>query len=249
MAGRELDGKKVVIIGGTKGIGFATAAMALDWGAAVVIASRSPENVAKAGEALAARGGGPVTAEALDGMDRAATAAFLARHAPFDHLCLPGSQVYRMSMDDLDEDSARAYFDSKFWGPFWAAYEARRHIRKGGSIVFYSGVANRRPIPGYVMGGAVDGAIDAITLSLAWEFGNDGIRVNCVSPGIIDTGIGQATRTKEEWEAWEKHHSERQPIHRLGRPEECARAGIYLMTNGFVTGEVLAVDGGVESIP
>ncbi|MBT6117783.1 MAG: SDR family oxidoreductase [Rhodospirillaceae bacterium] len=249
MAERELDGKKVVVIGGTKGIGYATAEMALAWGADVVVASRSAENVANAGEALAASAGRPVTAEQLDGMDRAATADFLARHAPFDHLALPGSEVIRMSMEDLDEGKARAYFDSKFWGPFWAAYQARTHIRRGGSITFYSGVANRRPIEGYTMGGAVDGAIDAMTRSLAWEFHEAGIRVNCVSPGIIDTGIGQAIRTAEEWAAWERYNSERQPVRRLGHPEECARAGLYLMTNGFVTGEILAVDGGVESIP
>lgn len=253
MTAGELDGKKVVVIGGTKGIGYATAEMALAWGADIVVASRSAENVAKAGENLeksanrAAKA--PVTAEVLDGTDRAATAAFLARHAPFDHLALPGSAVFRMTMENLDEGNARAYFDSKFWGPFWAAYEARGHIRPGGSIVFYSGVSNRRPVPGYTIGGAVDGAIDALTRSLAWEFHEAGIRVNCVSPGIIDTGIGQASRSAKEWAEWERHHSERQPIRRLGRPEECARAGLYLMTNGFVTGEVLAVDGGVEAIP
>lgn len=249
MAKRELEGKKVLMIGGTKGIGYATAEMALAWGADVVVASRSAENVAKASEALSKRAGRPVAAEELDGTDRAATAAFLARQAPFDHLALPGSAVFRMNIADLDEANARAYFDSKFWGPFWAAYEARAHIRPGGSITFYSGVASRRPVAGYTMGGAVDGAIDALTRSLAWDFREAGIRVNCVSPGIIDTGIGQATRTAEEWAAWERFHSERQPIRRLGRPEECARAGLYLMTNGFVTGEVLAVDGGVESIP
>lgn len=253
VAAKELSGKKVVVIGGTKGIGYATAEMALTWGADVVVASRSRENVAKAKERLEKSAGrapeATVTAEVLDGRDRSATAAFLARHAPFDHLALPGSEVVRMSMEDLDEAGARAYFDSKFWGPFWAGYEARRHIRPGGSITFYSGVANRRPIAGYTMGGAVDGAIDALTRSLAWEFREAGIRVNCVSPGIIDTGIGQAIRTPEEWAEWERYHSERQPVRRLGRPEECARAGLYLMTNGFVTGEVLAVDGGVEAIP
>jgi NAD(P)-dependent dehydrogenase (short-subunit alcohol dehydrogenase family) len=253
VAKRELEGKKVLVIGGTKGIGYATAEMALFSGADVVVASRSAENVARACENLeksAGRASGTrVAAESLDGRDRSATAAFLARHAPFDHLALPGSEVVRMSMENLDEGGARAYFDSKFWGPFWAAYEARHHIRPGGSITFYSGVANRRPIAGYTMGGAVDGAIDALTRSLAWEFREAGIRVNCVSPGIIDTGIGQAIRTPEEWAEWERYHSERQPIRRLGRPEECARAGLYLMTNGFVTGEVLAVDGGVEAIP
>jgi NAD(P)-dependent dehydrogenase (short-subunit alcohol dehydrogenase family) len=247
--GPELEGKKVVIIGGTRGLGFATAEMALEAGADVVVASRSPEKVRTAKERLVARGRGSVAAECVDGSDRAAVRDFLARHAPFDHLCLPGSQAYRTSFEETDEAAARAFFDQKFWGPFLAVYEARRMLSQGGSIVLYSGAASRRPLAGYVVGAAIDGAMDALTRSLAHEFGRYGVRVNAISPGIVETDVTRLNRCEEEFQAWCRHHGERLPVGRIGRPEECARAALYLMTNGFVTGQVLNVDGGLESIP
>lgn len=248
-ADRKLEGKKVIIIGGTRGLGLATAQMALDHGASVVVASRSDAKVAAARRLLEARGGGAVAAETLDGARRMEVRRFLDAHAPFDHLCLPGSQAYRTSFEDMDEAAARAFFDQKFWGPFFAVFEARGKIRPGGSIVLYSGAASRRPLQGYVVGAAIDGAIDALTRSLALEFGRHGVRVNAISPGIVETDVTRLDRTEEEFEAWCRHHGERLPVGRIGRPEECASAALYLMTNGFVTGQVLNVDGGLESIP
>lgn len=245
----KLDGQKVVIIGGTRGIGLATAAMAIDCCAEVVVASRNAKTVAEAAQALTKRAGRPIQSGVVDVTNRAAVDALLAEHAPIDHLCLPGSQVYRTHFEALDEGAARTFFDQKFWGPFFAAYDARRHLRPGGSIVLYSGAASRRPLPGYVIGAAIDGAIDAVTRSLASELGRDGLRVNAISPGIIETDVTRHRRTEEEFERWRDHHARRLPVGRIGRPEECARAAIYLMTNGFVTGEVLRVDGGVEAAP
>jgi NAD(P)-dependent dehydrogenase (short-subunit alcohol dehydrogenase family) len=247
--GRELDGQKVVVIGGTRGLGYATAAMALDHGATVVVASRNPKRVAEAVRTLAERNAGPVEGAPVDGTDRAAVRAFLDRHAPFDHLCLPGSQAYRTSFEETDEAAARAFFDQKFWGPFLACYEARTKLRPGGSIVLYSGAASRRPLAGYVIGAAIDGAIDALTRSLAHELGRYKLRVNAISPGIIETDVTRLNRTEAEFEAWRDHHGGRLPVGRIGRPEEAAGAALYLMTNGFVTGEVLNVDGGLEAIP
>lgn len=249
MTNGELAGQKVVIIGGTRGIGYATAAMAIDCGAKVVVASRDPETVAEAARALEERAGQPIASAVVDVTDRAALAALLAGHAPIDHLCLPGSQVYRTRFDDLDEAAARAFFDQKFWGPFFAAYDARQHLRRGGSMVLYSGAASRRPLPGYVVGAAIDGAVDAATRALASELAASGLRVNAISPGIIETDVTRHRRSEEEFERWRDHHAGRLPAGRIRRPEECARAAIYLMTNGFVTGEVLHVDGGVEAIP
>ncbi|MGH6954841.1 MAG: SDR family NAD(P)-dependent oxidoreductase [Alphaproteobacteria bacterium] len=244
---RELEGKTVVVIGGSAGIGYATAEMAALDGARLVIAARGKERLEAAATRLAALAGERVRSRVLDVARRDEVRAFLAEHAPFDHLVLPGSTVQRMQFDALDESRARTFFDSKFWGPFWAAYDARERMSRGGSIVFYSGAASRRPLRGYVVGAAVDGAIDALTRSLAWEFGRYGLRVNCVSPGIIDTEMVKHGRTKEEYDAWVKEQSARVPLGRLGLPEECAKGAIYLMTNEFVTGVVLAIDGGAES--
>jgi len=245
----EIAGKKIVIIGGTRGIGYATAEMALAHGAEVVVASRNPENLARAARHLADRTGREPATERVDVTDRAEVARMLDRHAPFDHLCLPGSQPYRTSFEQLDERAARAFFDQKFWGPFLACCDARSRMRRGGSVVLYSGAASRRPLAGYVMGAAIDGALDGATRALALEFGRYGLRVNAISPGIVETDVTRLNRSEAEFQAWVRHHSERLPVGRIGRPEECAQAALYLMSNGFVTGTVLNVDGGLESIP
>lgn len=243
----ELAGKKVIVIGGSAGIGLATACHALKAGAAVAISARGEERLSRAAESLK-REGGQVAHEALDMRDRAAVAAYLKRQAPFDHLILSGATVYRTTYADMEEDKAKGSLDAKFWGPFWAAYDARAHIRRGGSIVFYSGLANRRPVPGYVIGAVIDGALDAVTRSLANELAPRGIRVNCISPGIIETAYVERIPPEVKEELFGTY-ARKVPVGRVGQADDCALAAMYLMTNGFVTGEVIAVDGGVESAP
>ena len=243
-----LDGKKVVVIGGSGGIGYATAKMAHKEGAHVVLTSRDQKRAEAAIGKIAGKSG-RITPGAVEIGDRAATAAFLKSHGKFDHLVLSGSTVHRLVFDALPEKESYESFDSKFWGPFWAAYDGRHHMNKGGSIIFYSGAASRRPLRGYVVGAAIDGAIDAATRSLAWELGAEGLRVNCISPGVILTDLIRKGRTQAEFDKRMEEHSKRVPLGRIGEPEECANAALFLMTCGFVTGEVLAVDGGTESAP
>ena len=82
-------------------------------------------------------------------------------------MALPGSTVPPVGYGELTEEIARISFDSKFWGPFWAVFDGRGHMRRGGSIVLFSGVAAQRPVPGYVVGGCINGALEAATRSLA----------------------------------------------------------------------------------
>lgn len=242
-----LSGKKVIVIGGSAGIGMATAAHALRAGAEVALSARGAERLQRAAETLGEEGG-RITHETLDMRDRPAVAAYLARQAPFDHLILSGATVYRTTFADMEEDKAKGSLHAKFWGPFWAAYDARDHIRRDGSIVFYSGLANRRPVPGYVVGAVIDGALDAATRSLAHELAPRGIRVNCISPGIIETAYVERIPPDVKEELFGAY-ARKVPVGRVGQADDCALAAMYLMTNGYVTGEVIAVDGGVEAAP
>lgn len=240
----DLKGKKVVVIGGSAGMGLGTAELAVDAGADVVIAARGKERLEQAAAALTKRGGGrKVAYRALQVEDRKAVAAFLADHAPFDHLVLPGSTVRPVLYDDLDEKEANDAFNSKFWGPFWAAWDARKHMRKGGSVVFFSGVAAERPVSGYVMGACINGALNAGVRSLALEFAKIGCRANVISPSLVETPLLDALHGHDKSERIAKL-SARLPVGRIGTQEECGMAALYLMCNGYVTAQVLGVDGG-----
>ncbi len=244
----DFAGRKVVVIGGSYGMGYATARMALEAGAEVAIAARTPEKLAAAAEALQAGGGRPVQWRALSIEDRAAVASFLAECAPFDHLVLPGSTVRPVLYADLDEAEAAAAFASKFWGPFWAAFDGRAHMRRGGSVVFFTGVAARRPVKGYVMGACINGALNAATRSLALEFAPLGLRVNTIAPGLTDTPLQDILHGHDKYERYAAY-SARLPVGRIGTAEECALGAMFLMANGFVTGQVVGIDGGHECMP
>lgn len=244
----DLKDKKIVIIGGSYGMGQATAELAVDAGATVAIAARGEERLRQTAGALEARAGKPVAWRALHIEDRAAVAAFLLSCAPFDHLVLPGSTVRPLLYGDLNEADARAAVESKFWGPFWAAFDARPHLRQGGSIVFYSGVAAKRPVKGYVMGACINGAINAATRSLAIEFAPAKVRVNCIAPGLTDTPLQDILHGHDKLQRYAEF-SARLPVGRIGTAAELAAGAIYLMTNGFVTGQVLGIDGGHEFMP
>lgn len=244
----DLTGKRVLVVGGSYGMGRATADAAVDAGATVAMAARSPDKLAAASRELETRGGRPAPWTALSIEDRPAVAAFLAMHAPFDHLVMPGSTVKPLLYDELTEANAQEAFASKFWGPFWAAYDARAHLRRGGSIVFFSGVAAVRPVKGYIMGACINGALNAGTRSLALEFAPLGLRVNTIACGLVDTPLQDILHGHDKHERHEEF-SRRLPVGRIGRPEEGAMAAMYLMCNGFVTAEVLGVDGGHQVMP
>ena len=180
--------------------------------------------------------------------DREAVAAWIGRHAPVDHLVLPGSMVIPLSYPEITEENARSAFESKFWGPFWAVFDAQPHLRRGGSIVLFSGVAAERPVPGYVVGAAIDGAIDAATRSLALELGPAGVRVNTISPGAVHTPLWDRLHDPEEVAALTRRYEERLPVGRVGTSEEGGHAALFLMTNGFVTGNIVALEGGARAM-
>jgi NAD(P)-dependent dehydrogenase (short-subunit alcohol dehydrogenase family) len=177
--------------------------------------------------------------------DRPAVAAFLAECAPFDHLVLPGSTVKPLLYDELTDANAREAFESKFWGPFWAAFDARPHLRRGGSIVFFTGVAAMRPVKGYIMGACINGALNAATRSLALEFAELGVRVNTIAPGLCDTPLNDILHAHDKEERY-RAMAARLPVGRVGHAADCALGALYLMANGYVTAEVLGIDGGQQ---
>jgi NAD(P)-dependent dehydrogenase (short-subunit alcohol dehydrogenase family) len=141
----------------------------------------------------------------------------------------------------IEVSKARAAFDSKFWGQYRAARYGAPKIRPGGSITLFAGVWSQRPVPGSSIVTAINSAVEGLGRALALELAP--IRVNTVSPGIVDTPL-YAGMAPEKREAMFREAAASIPAKRIGRPEEIALTVLYLMSNTYTTGSTLYVDGG-----
>ncbi len=230
-----IDGRRVLVIGGSSGIGLATARKAADDGARVTIASRSRE---KLGAALATLPAG-VDGAPLDVTDAAAVAAFFDAAPAWQHVVLAGSATRSGPVRGWPLDDARAAMDNKFWGAYHVGRSAR--IEKGGSLTFVSGVYSVRPNAHAVLQGAINAALESLARGLALELAP--VRVNTVSPSTTETPLwdrlGDAVREQKFADM-----ARRLPVGRIAQPEDIAAAIWYVATNAFATGSTVLIDGG-----
>ena len=230
----KLNSKRVLVIGGSSGIGMAVAAAALAEGAAVTIAGRTEERLAQASGTL-----GNVRAVQLDTAAADGLAAFFETEEAFDHILVSAAQTPTGPVRRLGVADARAAMDSKFWGAYAVARVAK--IADGGSLTFVSGFLAERPSASSVLQGAINAALEALARGLALELAP--VRVNTISPGLIDTPLW-SKMDEEARKALFAKVGASLPAGRVGVPEDIANAAIYLMTTGFATGSVVRVDGG-----
>jgi NAD(P)-dependent dehydrogenase (short-subunit alcohol dehydrogenase family) len=236
--GNGLQNKRVVVLGGSSGIGLAAAGFAASQGAKVVIASSNQERVQIAVESI----GGETEGHALDISDERAIEAFFAKLGPFDHLVFTAGDALALNeLAATDLKQARRAFELRYWGALAAVKYGSPHIRKGGSIVLTTGIAGKRPRKGWVVAASVCGTIEALTRALAVELAP--IRVNAVSPGVVRTNLWQTMNATEREQLFESVGS-RLPVGRVGEPYDIAQAYVFLMQEGFATGQTIVVDGG-----
>jgi NAD(P)-dependent dehydrogenase (short-subunit alcohol dehydrogenase family) len=233
-----LSGKSIVVLGGTSGIGLATARAAAAKGAVVTVTSRSAERLARAAREL----GQNIRGEAANLESEAETKAVFERLGALDHLVYTaGDELLLAPIAELDLAGARHAFEVRVFGVLGAVKHAAPRIRPGGSIVLTHGIAGARPQAGWGVGAAVCGAIDALARALAVELAP--VRVNAVSPGFVRTPlwnpIPEAAR-----EAFFRDAGKKLLTGRVGESQEVAEAYCYLMENTFTTGQTLVVDGG-----
>jgi NAD(P)-dependent dehydrogenase (short-subunit alcohol dehydrogenase family) len=236
--GNGLHNKRVVILGGSSGIGLAVAEQAASQGAKLVIASSNAERVQKAVEKLE----GNAQGQTLDLTDESAVENFFAKLGAFDHLIFTAGDGLRL--DDLaatDLQQARRAFELRYWAAPAAVKYGSKSIRKGGSIVLTTGVAGQRPHKGWVVAASVCGTIEALTRALALELAP--LRVNAVSPGVVRTNLWQNMTAAERERLYESVGSSL-PVGRVGEPHDIAQAYLFLMQEEFSTGQTLVVDGG-----
>ncbi len=234
-----LNGKRIVVLGGSSGIGLATAQGAAREGAAVVISSRQQARLEAALATLPAGAEG----HALDLTNEAAVQDLFARLGSFDHLVFTAGETLQFgTIVDTDLATAQAFFGTRYWGAFMAAKYGSPGIRAGGSIVFTSGTAGHRtPGPGWALGSSICAAMEGLTRALAVELAP--IRVNIVCPGVVKTPIW-AGMSETDRAALYAQAASRLPVGHVGEPDEVAEAYLYLMRQTYGTGQTLVVDGG-----
>ncbi|KXY09985.1 SDR family oxidoreductase [Bacillus wiedmannii] len=229
-----LKDNRIVIIGGSSGIGLATAKQAIEQGAHVIIAGRSKEKLMIAQEIIS---NNRLQTYVLDNQDKNQLEDFFKKLGNFDHLFTPGAS-YTLGPITATDDIAESSFIGKFWPQYYAVKYAIPFLSDSGSIVLMSGAFSQRPLKGAPAYGACNGAIESLGKALAVELAP--IRVNVVSPGTIQRENEQNENRLAAYEAYKALSL----VQRAGYNDEIAHTVLYLIQNSFTTGNVLFPDGG-----
>lgn len=233
-----LKNKKIILFGGSSGIGLATAKLAAAEGAKVVVVSGNQNRINNALKEL------PEGSEgfAVDLSKEENIEQFFETIGNFDHLVYSaGENLVLNTIDQTNIDEARSFWNVRYWGAFAAVKYGATHINAGGAISLISGTAGARPGVGWSVGTSICAAMEGFVRAMAVELAP--IRVNAVVPGFIDTnlwgGINEADR-----KVMFDQHAEKLPLKRIGEAEDVALAFVYLMKQQFGTGQNITVDGG-----
>jgi NAD(P)-dependent dehydrogenase (short-subunit alcohol dehydrogenase family) len=234
----NLQHRHVVLLGGTSGIGRATAQAALAAGASVSVVSSRSERVAEA----VARLGDRAKGYTVDLSNESAVRALFAQVGAFDHLVYSAGDTLRIgALADMDLATVRQLFEVRVFGAIAAVKHAAPYLRPGGSVVLTSGIASLRPKNGWVALASVCSAMEGLTRALAVELAP--IRVNLVSPGLVRTPLWDNLPELER-EALYSASGAALPVGRVGEAEDVAQTYVHLMTHRYATGQTMIVDGG-----
>jgi NAD(P)-dependent dehydrogenase (short-subunit alcohol dehydrogenase family) len=235
-----LDNKRVVILGGTPGIGFSVAEASLMQRATVVVVS---SNRSRVDDALARLGSSKVEGRVADLSDERAVELLFRKLGPFDHLVFTaGDSIVQGPINETSLTDAKKFFGVRFWGAFLAVRYASASIRAEGSVVLTSSTLPKRPLPGFAIGASISAAIEAFAGALAVELAP--IRVNVVAPGIIRTELWNRL-PEEQREKYFAIRAKALPLGRVGKPSDVAETYLSFMRSPFTTGKTLVVDGGM----
>ncbi|HET7115838.1 MAG TPA: SDR family oxidoreductase [Hanamia sp.] len=231
---------RVIIAGGTSGIGFATAKLLTQKNFEVIILGRNEEKLdrALAEIGLSAKG------KCVDATNLEALNQTLADIGQVDHLVIAlsggkGIGLFR----ELDLNDLRKGFEGKFFPQLQTAQAVLPYIRATGSITFITSISSQSKEIGTAGLGAINGAIEIMIPTIAKEL--KPIRVNAVAPGVVNTTWWDFLSPEKKIETFEKY-AEAIPLGRVGEPEDIAKMIFTFIDNNYITGQVIAVDGGLS---
>ena len=240
---RALAGTTVVVLGGSSGIGLAVARLATEAGARVTVAARSGDRVEAAAEQLRTAGDGAVRAVAADVTDPVSLDRLFDVVGDLDHVYVAAGGRAAGPVVDTPADAVRGGVEERLWGAYETIRRAVPRMRPGGSLTFTSGPSAVRALPAYTVSTFYNAGIEAFVRPLAVEIAP--LRANVVRPGLTDTAFLHdflGTADPDTVAA----AGAGVPLGRVARPEEVAAAVLSLMTNPYVTGTTLVVDGGMN---
>lgn len=245
----QLTNKIIVITGGTTGIGFATAKLAIDQGARVVVTGRDPRTLAAARSELGGKGD-VIAADStrLDDLDRL-FAEVRTRHGRIDLLFVnAGGGAFR-PIEEADEAHYDQIMDLNAKSAFFTIQKALPLLGRGSSVVLNASIVASKGFPGTAVYSLAKAAVRQIARSFGAELVTRGIRVNAISPGPIDTPIFDKVGLGDGRDGFVAQMEASNPMKRIGRPEEIARAVLFFGSDdaSFITGVDLPIDGGVSS--
>ena len=236
----ELAGQRVLVIGGTSGIGRETARRARAEGADVILTARDADRLQTVGLELRA------SIAAFDATDFDRLERFFDElSTPIDHVLVTGPGPYYAPLAELDLDKARRDADAHLWLPLQVARKAMGTVRPGGTLVFIGGAGGRRPVTGLAVVGPIIAALPALTKYLALELAP--IRVNLIAAGFVDTPLA-AEILRDRLDARREQLRTMLPIRRVVGPADVAALAVHLMTNTAITGATFDIDGGQQLV-
>ncbi|WP_322015255.1 SDR family oxidoreductase [Paraburkholderia sp. J12] len=235
---RPLAGRHVMVVGGTSGIGLAVARDVASAGAEVTLVGRDPQRLRRAAGSI-----GGARQLVGDLHDASVFEALFDALPPLDHLVITAGTASLKTLRESTPDDWRRVAEERIVGPLAIVRAALNRLRQDGSIVLTSGLLASRPMhTGAVIGAGV-AAVEAMVRALSLELAP--IRVNAVSPGLVDTPLLDTFFGDGKHEALASAAAAL-PTGRIGRPDDIAQAVRLLLTGGFITGEVLHLDGGAR---
>lgn len=247
----KLATKTALITGGTTGIGYATARLFLEEGATVVITGQDGERVKSAGESLGDRAIA-VQADVSSPDDMARVAQLIKdRFGKLDVLFANAGIACPMPFSDVDEDNISRQIDVNLKGVIYSIQSVLPILNNPSSVVITSTTLIEKGVAGMSVYAATKAAVRSLARTLSAEFAGRGIRVNSISPGMIETPIyGKLGMSEDAVSEWAGQLLKQVPAARLGQAEEVAKAVLYMAGDDatYMVGENLLLDGGMASI-